>query len=323
LEIGRRYGEAAAAEIAAAIAFYDDELHLGLKGSAGRLGAHMDAARSALPHLVDEMRGLAEGAGRDFEEIAALNCLEEIEAFEACTTIASGRFLMHAEQWYGGHSGVAVVVAEPEGEPAFVSPTCAGFLSVVGMNANGVAQGVDSLSGRDDQIGIPRLLVSRHVLGSRDLTAATDAATIEPRAGGYAYVVAARNEVLTIETTATTSDVIQGVRIHTNHCLSEETSAVAHPASKGSLARFLRAGELVEDPPRSVHDCFALLADHDGEPQSICNHAGSPTGSSTVFGMVCDLHDARVYVSDGPPCEGRWESFDVPGRELSEMTRVG
>jgi isopenicillin-N N-acyltransferase-like protein len=321
-QIGRDYGDAAAGEIAEALGFYE-EITKGVQVYARRVGPYIDAARNRLPHLVEEMEGLAEGSGRSLEEIAVLNSIEEFEDFEACTTIVSGRFLLHAEQWYGGHHGTAVVMAEPESGPAFVSPTCVGFLPAVGMNARGLAFGVDSISSSDHRVGVPRLLVSRHVLASSSIPEAVVATNLPERAGGYAYVIATRRDASVVESTATASDVLENVQVHTNHCLSEEVAAVAHSASGGSLARFLRAGELLEDRPRSVHDCFQVLSDHVGDPQSICNHADSPTETTTVFGMVADLWAGTVYVSDGPPCEGRWEEFQVPEFDVVEADHVG
>ncbi len=118
-----------------------------------RATPYIDAARAALPDLVDELEGLAEGAGVTFEEIAFLNCMEEVWNFEACTTMVHGRFFLHAEQWYAGHDDVTVVFAAPDGGPGFVSPTCSGFLPAVGISAAGFAQGIDSLSADDDTVG--------------------------------------------------------------------------------------------------------------------------------------------------------------------------
>ncbi len=82
--------------------------------------------------------------------------MEEVWDFEACTTMVHGRFFMHAEQWYAGHDHVTVVIAAPDGAPGFVSPTCSGFLTAVGVSASGFAQGINSLSGRTIWSGPPR-----------------------------------------------------------------------------------------------------------------------------------------------------------------------
>ena len=322
-EVGRAYGEAAAEQIAQAVDFYGGVVTGGIGQAADKIGPYIDAARRSLPHLVEEMDGLREGSGRSFEEIAVLNCIEEVVDFEACTSVASGRFLIHAEQWYAGHEGVAVVVGGPDGSPPFVSPTCSGFLPVVGLNACGVALGVDSLTTHDDRVGVPRVFVSRHVLSATSLNRARAAATLRDRAGGYAYVLATAEERVVLETTATRATVVDDARAHTNHCLADVTAALSDKPGAGSIARLLRAQELSERPLASVTDCIALLSDHEGGRKAICFHGEKPTDSATVFGMVCDLANGLVYVCDGPPCQGHWETFRVPAFMDKELRRVG
>jgi len=320
--MGRAHGEAAAQGISDAMTFYRS-LHPERIDEAFReLSAYIDTARTHLPHLVEEMAGIAEGAGADFEEVAFLNCVEEVFEFEACTTMATPRFLLHAEQWYAGHGAIALVIAEPEDGPAFVGPTCAGVLPAVGMNAAGLAQGIDSLYTTDDRVGIPRVLISSLALRARSLTDAMVAASIDPRAGGYAHVLATGSDAVIVESTATMVRALEGRVVHTNHALepglpTEEGSAV-------SRGRLERATELLaESPPATVEAAMRILADHGGSPQAICHHAAAPGDTATVFGMVCDLHDGTVYVSAGQPCEAAWREVKVPGFRGSRSRHVG
>jgi isopenicillin-N N-acyltransferase-like protein len=313
---GRAQGEASADQIAAAVTFYEQladatGVDLGVVGKESL--TLLEGARGLAPQTIEELEGVAEGSGTSRETIAILNCMEEAwpSSSESCTTMISGPFLLHAEQWYAGHSQVTVVIAKPDHGPAFVSPTCAGFLPAVGMSASGFAQGIDSLSAPDDRFGIPRLIVSRLGLGARDIEAAIGAACIEGRAGGYAHVLATTHRQLVVETSATTATVLNRVTAHTNHYLG--SSAPAEAASAGSMTRLERAEELLRrNPPDALEDCCELLADHHGTPQSICVHEDGIEGSGTVFGMACDLRKGRVIVSDGSPCSGRWEEFAVP-----------
>ncbi|MDQ5814727.1 MAG: C45 family peptidase [Actinomycetota bacterium] len=320
--MGRAQGEAMAEGIGSALRFYA-RLAKGREGAIAAASVpFIDAARSSVPHLVEEMAGLAEGAGIAFEEAAILNCMEEVWTFEACTSMSHGPFLLHAEQWYAGHDSIGVVIAEPDGGPAFVSPTCAGFLPAVGMNASGFAQGIDSLAACDDRIGTPRVAISRLALGAADLAGAIAAATLPGRAGGYAHFLMSGEHSVVVETTATTHDVIEGADAHTNHYLADPAVPV-RSASRGSKARLDRARHLLENaPPSSIEDCARLLADHDARPESICVHEDGLEGSGTVFAMACDVMTGRMLVSDGSPCLGRWNEFEVPGF-VARSARVG
>lgn len=314
--LGWAQGEGSAEGIAAALRFYDD-LGPDVRGLGASAAPYIDAARAELPDLVDELEGLAEGAGVSFEEISFLNCMEEVWDFEACTTMVHGRFFMHAEQWYAGHDQVTIVIAAPDGGPGFVSPTCSGFLPAVGVNASGFAQGIDSLSAEDDVVrnfaaGIPRVILSRNPLGADGFDVAVAATDVAGRAGGYAHVFASASRSAVVETSATWRGLIKKVLAHTNHYLV--SGAPNGRASKGSQSRLARAEQLLaEAPPASLEDCAGLLGDHESIPQSICLHENGAAASGTVFGLACDLSNGRMIVSDGPPCEERWATFEVPG----------
>lgn len=313
-QIGRDYGEALGQDIAAALDYYDAlaaATGVDLKDTAAKAARYVDAARLAIPQVVEELEGIAEGADISLDAAAVLNCFEEVwpgsdRPPEACTTIFSGRFLLHAEQWYAGHNQIGVIHARPDGGPSFVSPTCAGFLPAVGMNSSGFAQGIDSLAAADDSVGIPRVMVSRASLGATGLEGAMLAACMPGRAGGYAHVLATVDQKVVVETSASSSAILDGVAAHTNHYLSR--TATARPPSAGSVARLARAQELLmERPPSTLEECAIVLADHEGTPEAICVHEEGIDGSGTVFGMACDLETGRMMVSDGRPCAGRWE----------------
>jgi isopenicillin-N N-acyltransferase like protein len=312
-ELGRSHGEAAAEGIGRALELYDGIARLydsSLEDMRSKVRPYVDAARTAVPHLADEVEGLAVGAGISSEDAWVLNCFEEVVPAEACTTMIHGRFLMHAEQWYAGHNDIVVLSASPSDGPSFLSPTCAGFLPAVGMSSAGFAQGIDSLGAPDERVGIPRLLISRLCLGSSSIDDAITAASISGRAGGYAHVMASRDRGVALETTATRAELSPVSNAHTNHYLS--AVAGGDRASEGSLARHARATELLrESAPTSLEECTELLSDHRSEPQSICVHEEGPEAEGTVFGMVCDVQSGTMLVSDGPPCRGRWQSFEL------------
>lgn len=317
--VGVAQGEALAGAIAAALGYYGDLLgEMGHRPEAVAAGCrpYVEVARRVFPDGVAEMEGMAEGAGISTDEAALLNCLEEVwpesaAVPEACTTMISGRFFLHAEQWYAAHSGIAVVVGAPDNGPGFVSPTCAGFLPAVGFSAAGFAQGIDSLVAPDDRLGAPRVFVARAALGAPSIEAAVGVARTGERAGGYAHVLASSGHSVTVETSATTAAVLDNPIAHTNHYLSPSNSA-DRAGSRGSRARLARARELLaEAPPKNLEDCARLLSDHCSAPQSICLHESGSDASGTVFGMACDLITGRMLVSDGPPCSGSWEPFEV------------
>lgn len=334
-ERGRDVGAALSEPIARSLDFYCaflDRRGVSTDELSRRLAPFHRAAETAFPDLVAEIDGLAEGADAPRWELFAANCWEELERMlegatvpDRCTAFAvagpEGTVLAHNEQWYAGDAGnVAVTVQRPDGEIPFASPTVVTCLPAVGMNARGVAQGVMSLSARDDGEGIPRVPVSRRSLTAVDLDDAVRRATVAGRSGGYAYVMAsAGGAVQILETAARADAIVTGRRGHTNHYLDRNLAALGE-SSEGSTLRLARLEELLaEREPSTPDDAMAILRDHHGEPQAICMHADpaeEDEATAVLFSMVCHLESRRMWVASGNPCEAPYEEIDLP--ELRE-----
>jgi isopenicillin-N N-acyltransferase-like protein len=326
-ERGRALGETLADPINRSIAFLRRFLERRGIG-VGDLPALLASSRQALarwrPSLLAEIDGTAEGAGVAGWELFAANAFEELEAvlpvsarIERCTAFAvtdpEGTILAHNEQWYAADVGnSAVVVAEPDLGPAFAAPTVAPFLPAVGMNAHGLAQGVMSLTHRDDGEGIPRVPVSRYALQARTFEDHHARVTPPGRSGGYAYVVAAAGgEAHTVETTATAIAPLVNEAAHTNHYLAPPL-AEAGSSSTGSESRLDRLRALLAEwDPRTPEQAMAILADHQGQPEPICVHPdpADEESAAIVFAMVCQIEQRRMWVSAGNPCEVPFEEI--------------
>jgi hypothetical protein len=237
-----------------------------------------------------------------------LNCIEELADVEACTSAGRDGFFVHAEMWYRAQSDVSLLIAHPDDGPTTVTASYTGFLTGVGINANGFAQGVQSTFARDARIGVPRVLVSRNALCAENAEAATDAACAEDRAGGYGYVISTlgRHQILETSATEVAPVVAAASAVHTNHYVSG-LQALARRESAESRLRLAQAAHAVESAKlESLSDCQALLAADGFRP---CE----PGDTGTIFSLACDLETGEACISDGDPREGRWMSFHAPG----------
>jgi isopenicillin-N N-acyltransferase-like protein len=306
------------------------------------LAPYLAAARAAVPRLVAQLEGIAEGAGLRFIDVFAVNAFEELYAvlegsvpapdgvriapapapppIERCTDVVvrgPGRTLLaHNEQWYAGDDGgVAVLVERPAGddEVAIVAPASVGTLPLVGMNDRGGALGLMSLTGADEQIGVPRALLGRDGVEAVDRADAVHRATRPHRAGGYSYMYAFRGgDAFILEVTAGRHGLVDG-GVHTNHALDPDVAAATGQASPNSLSRFARAAELVrERPPQTAQDLMRILADHGADGQHICAHpdpAEGDEGSAIQFGMVCDVEAGTMWLAVGQPCANQFHEL--------------
>ena len=330
-ERGATIGHAMADSAARAVAFnrrYVQARGLDRAGLGAILAPYIEASQQALPHLVEQIHGVADGAGLPFLDIFFANAFEEVYGIlelatpspvglERCTDVVlrtSGHTLLgHNEQWYAGDQSSAIVVLDvPDDGPALLAPIVAGTLALVGINEHGAAFGAMSLSAMDERVGVPRSLVARDVLDARDPDDAIARATRGDRAGGYSYLAAfPGGTAFVIETTATSQAVLER-DAHTNHALDPAVEAVACAASPGSRSRLERASDLVISADPSLDGMREVLSDHGSGRQDICVHpdpAEGDEGSTILFAMICESETRSMWVAPGHPCSTPFETF--------------
>jgi isopenicillin-N N-acyltransferase-like protein len=334
---GRQAGEATADLVHRSLDFYRGFLEargVGHGQLQELLRPYTGAAEAAFPAYVEEIRGLAEGAQADPLEVLAANSWEELEPLverprdvatqrSRCTAFVlagpEGTVLGHNEQWYAGDDGnVAVIVAQPDDGPAFVSPTVVCCLPAVGLNGHGLAQAVMSLEAHDDGEGVPRVLVSRHALEAAGESDAVERTGTPGRAGGYAHMFAGPGgRAFTVETTARRHAVVPGPAGHTNHYLDPELAREADEPRRGSESRLRRLRTLLaEGGHAGPQGAMEILRDHVAEPEAICVHPDPAEGgeaAAVVFSMVVHLEERRMWVAPGRPCETEYEEIDLSG----------
>jgi isopenicillin-N N-acyltransferase-like protein len=330
---GGQIGEAFAEEIARSVAFnrrYLAAHDVDRAALETMLEPYLRASSVALPHLVEQLRGTAEGSGVPFLDIFFANAFEEVYGIvelgtaapaplERCTDVVlrtSGSTLLgHNEQWYAGDDGaVGLVIDVPDDGPSLLAPVVAGTLPLVGINEHGGAFGTMSLSAHDERVGIPRALVARDLLDSRDRADAVRRGGRPGRAGGYSYLCAfPGGDACVVETTATTSSVLE-LTVHTNHALDPVVAGAACDPSVGSRSRLARAQHLAGSAQASVDGVTRLLADHGSDGQDICVHPDpreGDEGSTILFAMVCEPETRSLWLSGGHPCTVPFERFGL------------
>ena len=312
---GREVGLALGDLVHRSLAFYRElfaESGIELESA---LVPYLAAARKHLPEHVSWLEALAETAEVPASELFAVNAYEELESRpERCSTFVvagdGATLLGHNEMWLAGDAGnVALVLERPDEGVPVASPTVACCLPAVGMNGHRVAQGIDSLSARDDRVGIPRVLVSRHALEASDPGDAQRRATLADRAGGYAHVFAFPNTgALIVETSAEQEATVANPRAHTNHYLDESLAALADPPSASSAGRYARLRELLDEHrPATPEAGMEVLR------QEAAGHANEEADTVVVFSMLCDVESGRMWVAPGDPSATPFEEVDLEG----------
>lgn len=290
-EIGRQVGEGARDRVTASVAYYQ-EIYEGLAGmtlAEGTLqaqAAYLTPARAFSPELLEQLEGLAEGAGVPFADLFLLNCGEEftcppeLEAAdnavaggdaagagsdaasaagsaprEHCTSLAimtGGRHIAaHNEDWYVGDAENMVLVrATLPGGRRYLSLTCAAYLPFTGITSSGTACSANTVYATDYRSsGVPNQFIVASLLLCPDLESAKARITRAERGRGSNHLLAdAGGRIWNMETSATAWAMTEGddFYAHTNHYVAPEMHRYEGSPWQGSRKRLARARELLQ-----------------------------------------------------------------------------
>ena len=342
LEMGQQIGEACKEQINRSIenakTLVDDaydELQLTWDGAQIQARKYLPFAQEKYPHYVDEIMGMAQGAGVSFDDLTVLNALEALTMdalhLTKCTSFAvndlwtaDGHILVaHNEDWVPqDEQDVYVVHATPKDEPKFLGMTYGGLLVNIGFNECGLAQCCDSVYANDSRIGIPRVVVSRAVLGARTPAEAIRSMLVTHRAAGYNHLLVHESgEMYNVEVSARSFAMLstaEGVIAHTNHFLDPKMQEVESEPDVliDTRVRYFRVMNLLRRTPKhSVRTLQSIQRDHLGYPDSICNHAENQTTpmdrEKTINSMVMDLTARVMYLAWGNPCNNPYFTYHL------------
>ncbi len=299
--------------------------------------AYLGPADASAPDLLEEARGIADGAGVPFAEILALNAFLDLFDYLSPAFVEAGCTTFMAP---GGLDGTDAVIGQNYDLPSIFAPaavllrltqtgspntlvyTTAGMLGLAGLNSAGIGVVINNLIPADAGPGVPYPFVIRRILSSTRIGGAIDAVLVAPRASGMNYVLCDRHgEIYDLETSARDYEVLcpfDGPMAHSNHYLTERLKPLERRAwdQRGqTIARWGRATRLLRASPRP--DAAALqtmLKDHVNGPIAICRHeedlGGEPCGQ-TMCGIVLEPPGGRAWFARGPVCENEWVSYEL------------
>ncbi|MEO7650398.1 MAG: C45 family peptidase [Bryobacteraceae bacterium] len=328
-ELGRQHGEQAAEHI---------RRHLDVMCSGEKLSRHGLRQRASrfqpmferyCPHLVDEMRGLAEGARVTLPEAMACNIRGEIgrAKAEGCTAYVIGRSGTAEHGVIAGQNSdmtsevppmAYVLHLQPKDKPEVLIWTFGGMIGYHGVNSAGVAHFANSLGGGPaGRFGMPHYPVKRLMLECTTAEQAIDLLAKIPLASNGNYVLCdGRGKIVDVEATTKGPEIIQdhgaGFIAHTNHYLCSRYARKENfeKSWQDSFPRIARINELIASRKGrvTVEDVKGFLKDHAGRPTSICRHDGD---SRTVASLIAEPALRRMHVAVGNPCQNSYVTFSM------------
>ncbi|HEX8303280.1 MAG TPA: C45 family peptidase [Jatrophihabitans sp.] len=202
---------------------------------------YAECVRQQLPILAAEVAGLAAGSGIAEDDAWWLQLRRELLAVPAgdCTTAAfasAGLIGQTVDLPPGLGDGLHALDIAPDGEsPAALVVTFAGLLGYLGINAAGLAVGINMVQSADWGIGVPPYLLVRAVLGCRGLDEAVDLLRTAPRASSRVLTLLAGDAAAVVEMTATDLRVTEAATAAmTNHFVHPDLAPLdtSEPAAR-------------------------------------------------------------------------------------------
>ncbi len=305
-----------------------------------RVAPYWAAVAERHPDYAAGVRGIAQGAGAGELEIAALNLRYEIlyHQFTAmalpdgCTLFAvapersaDGHLLIGQNwDWIPEVQGAVLQIHPAEG-PAQLAFTEAGiFGAKIGMNAAGLGLAINGLTSTGDdwsRMATPFHVRCWQILNQTDFESAVSVVTSEDRSCSTHFLIAQTPEhVAGLEAAPLVCHRLgleDGVYSHANHFVDPEGIGVVEPPSPFRQFSYHRESRcralMLQGEPVTTDQVLERLRDHDGHPNSVCRHPDPERGGShtyqTVTSVLMDLDDGRMWISDGPPCEGEYQAL--------------
>ncbi len=275
----------------------------------------LDICRKGYGKYIDEIKGITDGAGVDFDEYFALNFEDEVIDFaEKCTTL----FLKNGDDVYLGHNEdwtsdfidkLYILRLKQRGKPNLM------FLSYLGppqfiiasLNSSGIAFTANSLY-VTHKLGVPEALMLRMMADANSIKEAIKDLKVKPRAMGMNSMIVFKDRVVDVENSLNKSIVIDvkgDCFVHTNHPLK-----LRGEHSKNSLVRYNRASEILENADdKNINLIKKILSDHRNSPDSVCRHSKKNSEWATIASVIIDIARMRMLIAQGNPCKNKYKEY--------------
>ena len=295
----------------------------------------LPALEAFAPHLVEELRGIADGAKMLLAEVLLVNVRAEVMGLDAshvtshddlCTAFAVGRHGtadgsilagQNLDQHPANRDLLVMLHVEPDSGPAILMCTFAGLIGYPGVNSARVSLFQNALSNKNwRKDGMPHYFLKRVLL---EQTSIADCLAVALRS----KVCSSANYLLTDQSGAlmdlelapfslATVEPHDDILVHTNHFQDPRLASddILLPDIPDSVFRAERMSTLIRRRRGhlTVADLEALLRDHNNAPTSICRHQPNFV---TIAALIAEPDQGRLHVAWGNPCENTFAAYSL------------
>jgi len=293
-----------------------------------------------VPLLMEELEGIAAGAGVDRFELIVQNGFTDFRDYlysapdnpepgEGCSVFCVGSdravdSLPLLGQTWDMHCSAAPHVVllrvEWDGEVPVIVLSLAGCVGMLGMNAEGIGVCANNLHARNGRAGLFWTFVNRAALLSKSMDAASSWFLRSDIAGAHHYLAGdSTGDFRSFEQfpDGVAENRVSSVFAHTNHSLDARVTGLERVdtpmARQSSLARLEQVERwFVQNPDRiGSQDLQALTRqmDPEGGPMGVCMQPGEGFDLQTCAACVMELAKGRLHAAWGLPAHNPFQEF--------------
>lgn len=286
------------------------------------------------PHLLEEVKGIGEGASVDFKTIFIWQCMDEQwwhlksytrHAVEHCSVLGCFRegnnstLLAQNMDLPNIYEGLEVLLHIKHSDSPMESfvYTFAGMIALCGLNNQPLGICTNTLLSLNSSIdGYPAAFIVRSVLEQPNLNKAVELIHKIKHASGQNYTVGNAERIVSLECSA--NKVCQYIphesRVyHTNHPLVNDdliTSTKKSTVVNTSQPRFNYLESQLKDSTKTItmETVKKILRSHE---TNICRHStNKPKGGLTFGSLIYVLtNPPELYLAMGPPCSKEYKKY--------------
>ena len=293
-------------------------------------------------NLVEELRGIADGANILYEEALLMQLRFEIVGYQGvqndgCTSFAiSGERTANGRVLTGQNADIndylektlRIIHFSPDDGPDILMPTYySAMIGWIGINSDGLGCFGNAVVCPGWREGFPRYPLLRKILEKSSVKDAIKFTNEVQRASSINVVITdATGDMKDVETSINRNSVLEpthGVLAHANHYLDPELQKtdLLLPTTCDSPLRygqmFNRLLSISSDRESvTVDGCEEILRDHTNWPHSICRHIDENPRYigkriKTIMSIVASPEERFFEASWGNPCENSFHRYSI------------
>ena len=289
------------------------------------------------PEILEEMKGIAEGAGKQLAEVTMLVAYYEIYdqlAFTGnCTAFGVSPLITKNNEvfvgqnwdddvsWYWNGDMPRLLKKRRKNGPDVLAYVYPGFPACAGMNSAGIGLVWNTMHCEQSNVGVPTYVILTEILHQKRIGDALGAVIRAKRAESFNFMIGSKDgEVYNVEANPKNYDLMyveKGLG-HANHFVSDKI-----PLEKDTIVESLadtvirhnRMNKLVNMNVGEIDidSCKKFLSDHINYPNSICRHPvqGEAFEGKTFDSIILALSKDEMWLAHGNPCETAYNKYTL------------